>query len=168
MSHQAPELRAQTQQSNDPFQARFGGDHRLPLDMRAEAAGMSWSLFSATYAPASNFRISELNWEPVRGGQFLYRAKMTRLHKASAPETTHHEVVASGPVSACSRLLADAGRHVEILSFRQVDLFQSAATFVRAAHQLHPDRNTWAMGFGATRETSTASALTSAAYLIYG
>ena len=62
---------AQTTQTRtdelDPFQLRFESPRRLPRELREEAMGMSWSLFTATYAPTPTLRISDIetrkaNW----------------------------------------------------------------------------------------------------------
>lgn len=152
----------------DPFTARFGNDHRLPRGMRDEAAGMAWPLFIATYAPAADIRISHMEASRGRGGQQHYTAEMIRTSKTEQPVTTTHDITAMGPTSAASHLLADAGRHVEILAFHQTELFEATVTFVKVAHQTNENRTAWAMGFGATNEASIAAALASAAQRIYG
>ena len=73
-----------------------------------------------------------------------------------------------GPTSAASHLLADAGRHVEILAFHQTELFESTVTFVLVSHQNNENRRAWALGFGSTPEASIAAALASGAQRIYG
>ncbi|MDO5511673.1 acetyl-CoA acetyltransferase [Corynebacterium sp.] len=157
---------ADTQQ--DPFTARFGDDHRLPRGMREEAAGMSWPLFIATYAPAADIRIAHLEATHGRGGQQHFAAEMIRTSKTAMPMSSTHDITAMGPVSAASHLLADAGRHVEILAFHQTELFEATVTFVKVAHQNNENRTAWALGFGATNEASIAAALASGAQRIYG
>lgn len=152
----------------DPFSARFGSDHRLPRGLREESAGMSWPLFTATYAPAADIRISRMESARGRGGQQHYTAELTRTSKTAQPHTEVHEITAMGPASAVSHLLADAGRHVEILSFHQAELFEASVTFVKVAHQNNEKRQSWAIGFGPTPEASIASALASGAQRIYG
>ena len=154
--------------AEDPFRARFGSAHRLPRGLREEARGMEWSLFTATYAPMPELRISRLESERLRGGHYLFTAELIRTSKTSQPQTEIREITASGPVSACTHLLADAGRHVEILSFHQSELYEATVTFLHLGHQTHHTRRAWAMGFGSTPEASVASALSSGAQLIYG
>ena len=113
---------------------------------------MAWPLFIATYAPAADIRISHMEASRGRGGQQHYTAEMIRTSKTEQPITSTHDITAMGPTSAVSHLLADAGRHVEILAF----------------HQTNENRTAWAMGFGATNEASIAAALASAAQRIYG
>ncbi|WIM70701.1 acetyl-CoA acetyltransferase [Corynebacterium suedekumii] len=153
---------------DDPFRLRFGSTHRLPRGLREEAAGMSWSLFIATYAPAADIRITGLETTPGRGGRNTYTAELTHLSKTEPPFTESREISAMGVASACTHLLADAGRHVEILAFHQFPIFEATVTFVRLAHQTHDSRTGWAMGFGGTPEASIAAALSSGAQRIHG
>ncbi len=152
----------------DPFTTRFGNDHRLPRGMRDEAAGMAWPLFIATYAPAADIRISHMEATRGRGGQQHFTAEMVRTSKTEQPITSTHDITAMGPTSAASHLLADAGRHVEIMAFHQTELYEATITFVKVAHQNNEKRTAWAMGFGATGEASIAAALASGAQRIYG
>ena len=152
----------------DPFTTRFGNGNRLPRGMREEAAGMAWPLFIATYAPAADIRISHMEASRGRGGQQHYTAEMIRTSKTEQPITSTHDITAMGPTSAASHLLADAGRHVEIMAFHQTELYEATITFVKVAHQNNENRTAWAMGFGATNDASIAAALASGAQRIYG
>lgn len=154
--------------ADDPFRARFGADYRLPRGLREEARGMEWPLFTATYAPMPDLRISRLEASRLRGGKFQFTAELTRTSKTEQPQTETREITAHGPVSACTHLLADAGRHVEILAFHQVELYEATVTFLHVGHQTHHNRRAWTMGFGASPEASVAAALSSGAQLIYG
>ena len=156
----------QVLQTDDPFHARFGS--HLPRELRAEADGMTWSLFSATYAPHADIRITRLDCTPGRGGTQHFSAELTFLSKTEPPLTAEHTIDAMGTASACTHLLADAGRHVEIHAFHQVELFEATATFVKVGHQTADRRTAWAMGFGPTPATSIAAALASGAQRIYG
>lgn len=148
--------------ADDPFRARFG--HKLPRGLREEARGMEWRTFANTYAPMGNLRISQLDSSARRGGMFHYTASMIST-TGSERNTNTTEIAATGPISACTNLLADAGRRVEILEFHQFDIFEATVTFIFAGNN---NRNAWAMGFGGTAEQSAASAMSSAAHLIYG
>lgn len=154
--------------TEDPLNARFGNNHRLPRGLREEAAGMSWALFIATFAPAADLRITDLKASPVRGGKQNFTAELSHFSKTTAPITETREISAMGPASACSHLLADAGRHVEILTFHQFEIFEATVTFAKVAHQTHDHRTAWAMGFGSNPSASTAAALASGAQRIYG
>ncbi len=148
--------------ADDPFRARFG--FQLPRGLREEAHGMEWRTFTSTYAPTGNLRINNLDSDSRRGGMFHYTA--TLIENSNGERTsTDAEIMATGPISACTNLLADAGRRVEILEFHQFDIFEATVTFIYAENN---NRRTWAMGFGGTAEHSAAAAMSSAAHLIYG
>lgn len=148
--------------ADDPFRARFG--YQLPRGLREEARGMEWRTFASTYAPTGSLRISSLDSDSRRGGMYHYNAILIENdgeHRA----TTETEIMATGPVSACTNLLADIGRRIEILEFHQFDIFEATVTFIYACNN---GRCAWAMGFGGTAEQSSAAAMSSAAHLIYG
>ncbi|GAB2510545.1 hypothetical protein CATRI_11650 [Corynebacterium atrinae] len=164
--HTTQEPRTQATQVEDPFHTRFGS--HLPRELREEASGMTWSLFSAIYAPHADIRINRLDSIPGRGGTQHFTAELTFLSKTEPPFTAGHTIDTMGTASACTHLLADAGRHVEIHAFHQVELFEATATFVKVAHQTADRRTAWAMGFGPTPAASIAAALSSGAQRIYG
>ncbi|WP_080796746.1 acetyl-CoA acetyltransferase [Corynebacterium pacaense] len=148
--------------ADDPFRARFG--HQLPRGLREEARGMEWRTFANTYAPTGNLRIAQLESTARRGGMFHFTAAMIST-TGSERNTDSTEITATGPISACTNLLADAGRRIEILEFHQFDIFEATVTFIYAGNN---NRHAWAMGFGGTTEQSAAAAMSSAAHLIYG
>ena len=153
---------------SDPFENRFGEGHRLPRGLREEAADMSWSLFTATYCPSPATRITQLESTRLRAGKFHFRGELVTHSKTDTPRHTSADITATGPVSACTHMLADAGRYVEILTFRQTRLFEATVTFVEVAHQHDHTRTAWAVGFGSTTESSVAAALSSGAQRIHG
>ena len=159
--------RARTEE-RDPFQIRFDSQRRLPRELREEAMGMSWQLFSATYAPTPTVKISDIEARSDHWCYTTYSANVTRTSKTFPPETTHHEVTTSGPAHAFGAMLADEGRYVEILEFHQFTLHEATFTAIKVAHQINERDNAWAVGFGATSETSIASAMASGAQRIYG
>lgn len=152
----------------DPLEARFGEGHRLPRGLREEAAGMSWSLFTAVYCPAAKVRVSRLDCEKLRAGKFRYTGEITEVFKTQAPQTSTTEVETTGAISALSHLLAEHGRYVEIRAFRQKRIFEATVTFVEVAHQNAHHRTAWAVGFGPTPDASAAAALSSGAHRIHG
>ncbi|RNE49899.1 acetyl-CoA acetyltransferase [Corynebacterium alimapuense] len=154
--------------TRDPFSNRFGSTYRLPRGLREEAAGMSWALFSATYSSLADIRITNLETDFLRGGRQHFTAELTHTSKTQAPQVETCQITAMGPTSACTHLLADAGRHVEILDFHQFDIFEATVTFIKVSHQNNEHRTAWAMGFGGTPASSTAAALASGAQRIYG
>lgn len=161
------QLRRQPTQTpgTDPLQLRFGGTHRLPHGLREEAAGMDWNLFTATYAPQAEVRLHNLNSERLRGGLFRYTADRVHTSKTDQPRITTREIISTGPASACTGLLAEVGRHVEILSFHQLEIFEATVTFL---HVTDSHRSRWAVGFGPNRDISVAAALSSAGQRIHG
>lgn len=152
----------------DPFQLRFETPRKLPRELREEAMGMSWSLFTATYAPAPTLRISDIESAPANWCYNTYRAEITKTSKTFPPQTRHREVTASGPAHAFAAMLAGEDRYVEILEFHQFELFEATFTAIKVAHQINERCTAWAIGFGATSEASTAAALSSGAQRIYG
>ena len=148
--------------SDDPFRSRFG--HQLPPGLRDEAHGMSWRTFTATYSPASSLRIHNIESRRLRAGKFHYTATLTHANNGCR-RSENTEIIAMGPISACTNLLADAGRRVEILEFHQYDIFEATVIFIRACDH---DTHAWAMGFGATTELAAASALNAAAERLHG
>ncbi|MDO4760668.1 MAG: acetyl-CoA acetyltransferase [Corynebacterium sp.] len=161
--HRAPARPKTTTRTfaEDPFFARFG--HRLPAGLRDEARNMQWRTFMATYAPAPDMRLHLGEVTKLRGTHDEYHATLS-TPTASGRKTIELSIIASGPVSAATHLLADAGRRVEILSFHQYEIFESTATFILVAHN---KKRQWALGFGGTRNQSAASALSTAAYLLH-
>lgn len=154
--------------STDPFEARFGQGHCLPKGFREEAEGMSWRLFTATYAPSPSIRITNMESEALRGGKFEYRADAITYSKTHPPALDEHTICTTGPISACSAILNEHGRYVEILTFRQHEIYEATVTFIQVAHQHDHRRTAWAVGFGPNAETSAAAAMSSGAQRIYG
>lgn len=154
--------------SADPLTARFGINHRLPKGLREEAAGMSWPLFTATYCPTPELKVSALDVETQRSGKLTVSAELTHSSKTQPPRTFRHEITATGAISACTHLLAEHGRYVEILTFRQHRIFEATVTFVEVAHQHNHRRTAWAVGFGPTADLSAAHALAAGAQRIHG
>lgn len=164
----ATPLRHQEHQTTaDPFESRFGAGHRLPMGLREEAAGMSWSLFTATYCPTPATRIAHLDATRLRAGRYRFHAELVTYSKTNSPHTLTEEITCTGPVAACTHLLANAGRYVEILTFRQHQIFEATVTFVEVAHQHDHLRTAWAVGFGSTPAASAAAALSSGAHRIH-
>ena len=145
--------------AEDPFRARFG--RRLPAGMRQEARGMEWRAFVNTYAP-DTIRVDALLATRLPAGRKSYEMAVTGLREGV---TTRVSVTATGAASAMTQILADHGRRVEILEFHQYDIFETTVTFIYTQHET---KKVWAVGFGADRETSIASALASAASRLHG
>ncbi|HZK32644.1 MAG TPA: acetyl-CoA acetyltransferase, partial [Corynebacterium sp.] len=124
-----------------------------------------WHTFSSRFSPTPSLRLHLRGSEALRGGRFRFHAEL------SEPRSGRHEpqeITATGPVSACTQLLSRAGRGLEIITFRQVELHEATATFILAHHPHHHERRRWAFGFGATPDASIASAMSAAAQRIHG
>lgn len=136
--------------SIDPFAARYG--RSLPLALRAEAAGLGWSDFSATYAPQHGpVRLGAWSATASAGGRSCYEATVgvgDTIHTTSA--------IASGPVAGMTAMMHNLGLQLEILSFHRHDLDGTHATFLLCQSG---ERRTWAMGVGATGTESTLRAM---------
>lgn len=141
--------------AEDPFRSRFG--YRMPKGMRQEARGMDWKTFTRTYCP-SDIRVESFHAQRLSAGRHQYEIGMTGLRADRLG--TRVSITAMGPSAAMSEILADHGFAVEIREFHQYDIFEAAATFLYA---IHKSKRVWAVGFGASRELSTANALASAA-----
>ncbi|AHW65184.1 hypothetical protein [Corynebacterium glyciniphilum] len=145
--------------AEDPFRARFG--HRLPAGMRQEARGMEWRKFVTTYAP-STYRVESMSTTRRTAGRRDFEMTISGLREDAGTQVS---ITSMGAASAMTQILADHGRRVEILEFHQYDIFEATVTFVFAQHQT---KKVWAVGFGADRDLSIASALASAAGRLHG
>lgn len=144
----------------DPFSARFGMP--LPREMRADCAGMSWRTFLATYSPSSGpIRFGRGAITSLGAGRTEYRATL-----AFGDTITQATAAASGPVSALTTMLHDAGFPIEILSFHQMRVdADTTATFLLCEHG---GRRHWAMGLGADATESSITAMIAGANLLHG
>lgn len=166
--HQTTQQDTQQHEALDPFQLRYETSRRLPRELREEAMGMSWSLFTATYAPTPTVKFSDITATRENWCYTTYAADVTRTSKTYPPQTEHREVTASGPAHAFAAMLAEEDRYVEILEFHQFEIFEAKFTAIKVAHQINERNTAWAVGFGTTSEISIASAMASGAQRIYG
>ncbi|MGV9747566.1 2-isopropylmalate synthase [Rhodococcus zopfii] len=146
--------------SLDPFAARYG--RVLPLALRAEAAGMSWADFAATYAPQDGpLRLGGWSTTVLAGGLCAYEARFAlggTVHSGAA--------VATGPVSAMTGMIHELGFRLEIRSFHRQDMGDTHATFLLC--ESDDERSGWVMGLGATAAESTLRAMTAGINRLYG
>ncbi len=148
--------------TQDPFAARFGKE--LPTGLREQAEGISWATFSDTFAPIADLRLRITEVETLPGT--LKNFHITILNNTEQGlQEEHHCIRSSGAAMACTQLLADRGRRIEMLRFHQCQIFESTVTFILAGNDIH---TRWAMGFGGTPEQSIAAALSTAGELLYG
>lgn len=144
----------------DPFSARFGMP--LPREMRADCAGTSWRGFLATYSPSHGpIRFGRWSVTPVGAGLSEFKATL-----GIGDAITQADAVASGPVSALTAMLYDAGFQMEILSFHQMRIgADRTATFLLCEHD---GRRHWALGFGRDATESSIEAMIAGANLLHG
>lgn len=133
----------------------------LPACLRSVAAEGSWTEFCSTYAPQSG---------PVRLGSFtLSRAGLGRFdfRATLAVSTTiaHYATTATGPVSAMTHMLADAGINLEIRAFHQIQEGNRTYTFVLVERR---GSSRWAMGIGSDATKSACRAMIAGANRCFG
>jgi hypothetical protein len=126
----------------------------LPRGLREDAATMSWSAFTATYAPTSGpLRLGR--WEcadAVKGPQ--PRTFLATLALGDRIETA--TASATGPVAALTAMLHDHGVAVEMLRFHQLQSDDTTATFIQGTDGCRAE---WAMGLSHDPTQSALSAI---------
>ena len=139
--------------SSEPSTLRFDGI-ALPRGIREDADTMSWSTFTATYAPSAgplrlgNWECTDAELPATRLGPRNFQATLgfgDRIETATA--------TAIGPVAALTAMLYDHGIAVEMLNFHQLQSGDSTATFIQGSDGCRAE---WAMGWS---EDPTQSAL---------
>jgi hypothetical protein len=146
--------------------SRFDG-FPLPRGLREDADTMSWSTFTATYAPSAGpLRLGQ--WEctdserpATRWGPQpqTFRATLAlgdRIETATAS--------ASGPVAALTAMLYDHGVAVEMLKFHQLQSDDTTATFIQGTDGCRAE---WAMGCSADPTQSALWAVIACANRLY-
>jgi hypothetical protein len=154
----SPDSAVTADSRTDPFANRYGTP--LPSSLRAEAAGMSWTTFSDTYAPtAGPIRLG--SWSSSAAPQDLLDCRAT----IATPDTIRSlSATATGPIAALTDMLYRLGAGVEIVSLHQYDFAGGVATFLLCERD---DRRTWSMGSGETGQDSALGALIAAANRLY-
>ncbi len=132
----------------------------LPRGLREDANSMSWSTFTATYAPSVGpLRLG--HWECTDPAARLgpqprtFRATLglgDRIETATA--------TATGPVAALTAMLYEHGIAVEMLRFHQLQSHNQTATFI---HGTDGCRAEWAMGVSEDPTQSALSAVVACA-----
>ncbi|GGF92247.1 hypothetical protein GCM10007304_02730 [Rhodococcoides trifolii] len=128
----------------------------MPRALHAEAQGMSFTDFRATYSPTFGpLRLG--SWESTACGSGRYDCAAT----FAVADTIHSAAItAFGPAEAMTSMLYEAGIHVEITSFHQQPTETGTVTFALCSNG---HRTAWAMGSGATSFESTARAIVAGA-----
>ncbi|MEV0946456.1 2-isopropylmalate synthase [Rhodococcus sp. NPDC049939] len=138
----------------DPFAARH---HKsLPEALRNESAGMNWSSFEHTYAPANgSFRLGR--WSETKCGSGISDFEATL---GIGESIRNLGARACGPVAAMTSMLHDVGCSIEILSFHQHEIGHRVATFLLCECG---GTRLWAMGIDESCTGSTLRAMISGA-----
>jgi hypothetical protein len=134
----------------------------LPRGLREDADAMSWSTFSATYAPkAGPLRLGHWHCagDDRRLGPRTFQATLAlgdRIETATA--------TANGPVAALTAMLHERGVPVEMLRFHQLHSDDSTATFIQGTDGCRAE---WAMGYEDDPTQSALSAVIACANRLY-
>ncbi|BBX48828.1 hypothetical protein GCM10009641_01260 [Mycobacterium cookii] len=134
----------------------------LPRGLREDADAMSWSAFTAMYAPSAGpLRLG--HWEcadAAKGPQpQTFRATLALGDRIAIATAT-----ATGPVAALTAMLYDHGVAVEMLRFHQLQSDGKTATFVQGSDGRRAE---WAMGCSDDPTQSALSAIVACANRLY-
>ncbi|WIM88116.1 homocitrate synthase [Candidatus Mycobacterium wuenschmannii] len=137
----------------------------LPRGLREDADTMSWSTFTATYAPSGgplrlrHWACADDGRPATRLGPRTFQATLAlgdRIETATA--------TANGPVAALTAMLHERGVAVEMLKFHQLQSDDTTATFIRGTDGCRAE---WAMGHAADPTQSALSAVIACANRLY-
>jgi hypothetical protein len=150
----------------EPPSVRFEGIP-LPRGIREDANTMSWSSFTATYAPSTGpLRLG--NWECTDSDRPATRLSPARTFRATLAIGDRIETAtatATGPVAALTAMLHEHGVAVEMLKFHQLRSDDTTATFI---HGSDGCRAEWAMGCAEDATQSALAAVIACANRLYG
>jgi hypothetical protein len=137
----------------------------LPRGLREDAETMSWSTFTATYAPSAGrlrlgqWHCTDTDRPATRLGPRTFQATLAlgdRIETATA--------TANGPVAALTAMLHAHGVAVEMLRFHQLQSHDTTATFIQGTDGC---RSEWAMGCSKDPIQSALSAVIACANRLY-
>jgi hypothetical protein len=149
-----------------PPTVRFDGI-ALPRGLREDADTMSWSTFTATYAPSAgplrlgHWECADTERPATRWGP---QPQTFRATLALGDHITTATASATGPVAALTAMLYDHGVAVEMLRFHQLRSDDTTATFVQGTDGCRAE---WAMGCSADPTESALSAIIACANRLY-
>jgi hypothetical protein len=138
----------------------------LPRGLREDADAMSWSTFSATYAPSTgplrlgHWHCTDTDRPASRLGTRTFQAILAlgdRIETATA--------TATGPVAALTAMLHEHGVAIEMLRFHQLRSDDTTATFIQGTDGCRAE---WAMGYADDPTESALSAVIACANRLYG
>jgi hypothetical protein len=137
----------------------------LPRGLREDADTMSWSTFTATYAPSAGplrlgqWHCADTNRPATRLGPRTFQATLAlgdRIESATA--------TANGPIAALTAMLHERGVAVEMLRFHQLQSDDTTATFIQGTDGCRAE---WAMGCAQDPTQSALSAVIACANRLY-
>jgi hypothetical protein len=151
---------------SEPPTCRFDG-LPLPRGLREDADTMSWSTFTATYAPiAGPLRLG--HWECTDTERPATRlgpqGRTFRATLGFGDRTETATATATGPVAALTAMLHDHGIAVEMLRFHQLRSDDTTATFIQGSDGCRAE---WAMGCSEDPTQSALSAVIACANRLY-
>lgn len=150
--------------SPEPSTILFDG-MPLPRGLREDADTMSWSVFTATYAPSGGplrlgrWHCADDARSATRLGPRTFQATLAlgdRIETATA--------TATGPVAALTAMLHQHGVAVEMLKFHQLHRDDTTATFIQGTDGCRAE---WAMGCAHDPTQSALSAFIACANRLY-
>jgi len=128
---------------------------------------MSWSTFTATYAPSAgplrlgHWECTDTERPATRWGP---QPQNFRATLALGDRIATATASASGPIAALTAMLYDQGVAVEMLRFHQVQSDDTTATFIQGSDGCRAE---WAMGCSADPTQSALSAVIACANRLY-
>ena len=137
----------------------------LPRGLREDADAMSWSTFSATYAPNSGplrlgqWQCADDSRPATRLGPRTFQATLSLGERIETATAT-----ANGPVAALTAMLHEHGVAIEMLKFHQLHSDDTTATFIQGTDG---NRAEWAMGYSEDPTQSALSAVIACANRLY-
>ncbi|HXY67573.1 MAG TPA: homocitrate synthase [Mycobacterium sp.] len=145
---------------------RFDGIS-LPRGIREDADTMSWSTFTATYAPSAgpvrlgHWECTDTERPATRLGQ---QARTFRATLGFGDRSETATATATGPVAALTAMLYDHGIAVEMLRFHQLRSEDTTATFIQGSDGCRAE---WAMGWSEDPTQSALGAVIACANRLY-
>jgi hypothetical protein len=139
----------------------------LPRGLREDADTMSWSTFTATYAPSAGpLRLG--HWECTDAERPATRwgpqPQTFRATLALGDRIENATATATGPVAALTAMLYEHGVAVEMLRFHQLRSDDTTATFIQGSDGCRAE---WAMGCSEDPTQSALSAVIACANRLY-
>jgi len=140
----------------------------LPRGLREDADTMSWSTFTATYAPSAgplrlgHWECADTERPATRWG---HQAQTFQATLALGDRIETATATATGPVAALTAMLYEHGVSVEMLRFHQLRSDDTTATFIQGTDGCRAE---WAMGCSEDPTQSALSAVIACANRLYG